>query len=380
MNWDQDLAANDVSLGIDGNATRTVCFDNTIPAFVEAAIERCYGSLFATLPHLRHTGKLTATTSTYVQYVDGKVRALLLFDQHDRQITVLNELIQLSKQEIAAFVAFVFARYVTIAAVSFNAVRADLTGLDHPVQRYFCSEDIVVSSLVNLNDYTERMKKSTRKSIRRHGNALLRAHPAATFNILSAPDIDDALVRKIIGFNKARMANKDRVSAYTVEESRWITALASTRGMAMIVTIDEQVCAGAVCCQVGNSFFMLVAAHDPAYDQFGMGMLCSYRAVCACIARDATAVHFLWGRLAYKTSLGGTPQRFDRITVYRNRMAYLRHLKQAMFAAVNGLMREMRLYLLNAEGEPTARGRIADLVWRWARRLKRAVGSVSWRS
>lgn len=378
MNWTSATATDDVVLKSGGDPATTMCYEHAVPPFVEDAIEREYGSLFATLPHLRHTGKLTSATSTYVRHVDGKLQALLLFDRVDRHVTVLNELIHLSAGEIAAFVGFVFARYGTVTTISFNAVRADLSGLHHPSQHYFCSEDIVIPTLASVNEYAGRLKKSTRKSVRRHGNALLRAHPTANFTVLAAQAIDETLVRTLVDFNRARMANKDRVSAYTDDESQWIAALASARGLAVVVTIDGHVCAGAVCCNIGDSFFLLVTAHDPAYDHFGLGMLCSYRTVCECIARSCKEVHLLWGRLAYKTSLGGEPRRFDRINIYRDCAAYLRHLDQALLAAATGLTRELRLYLLNAEGQPTAQGRAADLVWRYARGAKRTVNAI-WR-
>lgn len=375
MNWDTVPAAEQRLTPTNGEAAVILFYENEVPSFVEEEIERRYGSLFSALPHLCHTGKLTPATSTYVRQVDGRLETLLLFEMRDQRVTVLNELIHLSNGELAAFVAFVFARYLAVSTILFNALSADSRGLQHPVQRYFCSEDIVISSLVSLDEYAARLKKSTHKSIRRHGNALLRAHPSARFTVLPTQAIDLALVRQIIEFNKARMANKDRVSAYTDDELQWVATVAGVRGLAVIVTIDGKLCAGTLCCNIGDRFFMVVSAHDPDYDQFGLGILCSYRTVRECIARGGKEVHLLWGRLPYKTSLGGVPKRFDRITVYRSRTAYLRRLDQALAAAATGLVNETRLWLLDAEGKQTLQGKFADLVWRCARQAKRAVGS-----
>lgn len=375
MKWTGESLVDDVLLLPDDTETASVCHEHTIPAFVEDQIEQRYGSLFSALPHLRQTGKLGATTSTYVQHKDGLVQTLLLFDRNDRQVNVLNELICLSGDEVATFAAFVFVRYPSVSTISLNAVSTDLARLPYPSQRYFCSEDIVIAPLSDLADYTQRLKKSTRKSIRRHGNALLRAWPSATFNVLSAQAITAPLVRQIIGFNKARMANKERVSAYTETESEWIVAMARARGVAITVTIDGRLCGGAVCCNIGGRFFLLVTAHDPEFDQFGLGMLCSHRVVSECIARGATEVHLLWGRLPYKTDLGGVPRRFDRITIYRSHAAWLRCIDKATVAAITGLARELRLWLMNAEGQPTVQGRLASLLWRCARRAKHATKS-----
>lgn len=365
----------DVMLPADTSGVASSCHEHTIPAFVENEIEQRYGSLFAALPHLRHTGRLTATTNTYVQRRDGQVQELLLFERTDRRVKVLNELVHLSGSEMTTFAAFVFARYPSVSVIDVNAVDTDLKRLPYPFQRYFCSEDIVIAQLAGLDDYTQRLKKSTRKNIRRHGNAFLRAWPSATFTVLSTSAITAPLVRKIIGFNKARMADKDRVSAYTDTESAWIVAMVAARGLAITVTIDGRLCGGAVCCDIGGRFFLLVTAHDPEYDQFGLGMLCSHRIVCECIARGATEVHLLWGRLPYKTDLGGIPTRFDRVTVYRNHAAWLRCIDKAMLAAITGTAQELRLWLMNAEGQPTVPGRVVSLLWRGARHAKRSAKS-----
>lgn len=372
MKWTGESLVDDVLLLPDVTGAATVCHEHTIPAFVEEQIEHRYGSLFSALPHLRQTGKLGTTTSTYVQYRDGQVLTLLLFGRDGRRVAVLNELICLSREDVATFAAFVFARYPSVTAISLNAVSADLSRLPYPSQRYFCSEDIVIGPLAGLDDYTQSLKKSTRKSIRRHGNALLRACPSATFSVLSAQAITAPLVRQIIGFNKARMANKERVSAYTETESEWIVAMAHARGLAITVTIGGRLCGGAVCCNIGGRFFLLVTAHDPEYDQFGLGMLCSHRVVSECIALGAMEVHLLWGRLPYKTDLGGVPRRFDRITIYRNHGAWLRCIDKATAAAVTGIAQELRLWLMNAEGQPTVQGRLVNLLWRCARRTKRS--------
>lgn len=354
----------------------TACYENAVPSFVEVEIEKRYGSLFATLPHFRHTEKLLASTSTYVAHVDGRLETLLLFNRSHNHIIVLNELIYLPKQEVAAFATFIFKRYTDVNTISFNAVRTEFEGLAYPAQGYFCSEDIVISSLTDLVDYTARLKSSTRKNIRRHGNALLRTHSSFAFTVLSARGIDQPLVQQIIQFNKARMANKDRVSAYTDDESQWITALASARGLAGIITIDGKICAGAICCDICSNCFILVTAHDPAYDQFGLGMLCSYWTICECIARDGKAVHLLWGRLPYKFDLSGVPQRFDRVTVYRSYVACLRHLDKILAASATGLVREARWRLLDAKGQHTFGGRCAGLMWSLARPTKRFVNAI----
>lgn len=101
--------------------------------------------------------------------------------------------------------------------------------------------------------------------------------------------------------------------------------------------------------------------------------------VCSLNSRDSKEVYFPWGRFAYKTNLGGAPKRFDQVNVYRHRTAHLRYLDQAMLAAVIVLVQGTHRYLLNAEGQPTPQGRMADILWRCARQVTRAVNAI-WRT
>lgn len=354
-------------------ALATACYDNEVPAFAEAHIERLYGSLFSTLPHFRHSGKLTPATSTYVTRHNGSVDTVLLFQLCGNRVTVLNELILLSGKEVHAFAAFIFARYPAVACIDLNAVSADLDGLPYPFQRYVCAEDIVVAPLTSIDAYTARLSKNTRKSMRRHTNAILREHPSYRYAVVPPDEVTDDLVRHIIGFNKARMADKERISAYTDKETEWILALVRARGMVSVITIDGQVCAGAVCCNVGGRYFMLVGAHDPAYDQFSLGTLICYQSICSCIERGGTELHLLWGRHPYKTSLCGIPRRFERIALYRSRAAYLRHALRVLAAALSGHAREARLWLVNAEDQDSFQGRMAARLWRVMRPTKRVL-------
>jgi hypothetical protein len=354
----------------------TECYEEEVPQFVEAEIESRYGSLFSTLPHFRQTGKLTAATSTYLTRKNGKVVTVLLFNRSHRQVTVLNELIQLSKAEMGEFTAFVFARYASVSSIAFNAICVDVGGLRYPFQRFFCAEDIVIGPMTTVDRYAASLSKNTRKSIRRQANALLRSHPGVHYATLLPEEAGEDLIRLIIGFNKARMADKEKISSYTDAYCDWICALARARGVVSVVTIDGKVCAGAVCCRVAQDYHMLVASHDPAYDGFGMGTHCCYRSICEFIERGGKQVHLLWGRHAYKTSLGGKSRRFDRVAVYRSWVDYLRNSDSVVCAAVSGYVREARLWLMNAEGQDNFKGRMATKFWRLMRLAKQRLSTI----
>ena len=78
-------------------------------------------------------------------------------------------------------------------------------------------------------------------------------------------------------------------------------------------------------------------------------------------------------RLGIASCLCGTPWQFDRITVYRSRVDYLRNLSKLALAALPGYVREACPWFVNAEGQENPKGRVAVRLWRVARRSKRSL-------
>ncbi|WP_141097092.1 hypothetical protein, partial [Klebsiella aerogenes] len=102
-------------------------FENEFPDELEHALESLYHSPFATLAHHRHYCDLRRGVHAYVaRGSDRQVRAALLWRREGRVARVLNEQIELTKEELGRFARHVFATRKDIDIIELHAVHAEL--------------------------------------------------------------------------------------------------------------------------------------------------------------------------------------------------------------------------------------------------------------
>lgn len=299
------------------------CHENEVPPFVEAEMERLYGHIFSSLLQLRVYGELTKDTSTYVVRHGEKIITLLLFRREKEVIKVLNQSIGISSKDIRRFASHVFATYPAVSRIAFHAVRPRLHRIPFPSQRFNCADDIVLSLPGSTDAYLASLGKNTRRNIRRYMDRLIRNFPSFRCECHEGIKVDEQQVRTIIDFNRARMAGKNKVSTLDEQEADRIIRLATACGLVSVATIDGRICAGGIAYRIGENYFLYVIAHDPAYDDYWIGILTCYLTICACIERGGKAFHFLWGRYDYKFALGAQLRTLDHIDVYRSWAHYL---------------------------------------------------------
>jgi Acetyltransferase (GNAT) domain len=322
-----------------------VRFDNTVPDFVEPELERLYGNTYSSLLQLETYGDLDAGTSTYVVHRSGRIISLLLYRVERNRVRVLNEGLRLDSTELARFCDYVFAAYPSVQLVSFYAIETDVRRLAFPFQRYNCLEDIAMPLPATAEDYLASLGKNTRRNIKRYTDRLKRSFPSFRFDVLEKEAVDEQHVHAIVGFNHARMAEKNKTSAIDEVETQRIVRMAKASGMIGIATIDGRICAGAISYRTGDNYFLYVLAHDPAYDAYWIGVLCCYLTIRECIARGGREFHFLWGRYEYKFTLGAVARDLDRVTVYRSRAHLLLNAATALEAVFAGHVRRSKLWL-----------------------------------
>jgi hypothetical protein len=356
----------------------TVCHENEIPHFVEAALDRRYGSLFSSLLHFRIKQRLTPRTSTYISRRGDEIVSILLFEREAGKVTVFNDLIDISEEEIRQFADYIFAAYESVTRICFPTIKTYLQSFPYSYQQFFSAEDIVISLPDTAQTYLRSLGKNTRRNIKRYNDAIVCSSPSYCYRVLPAEEVSEELIRYIIDFNKVRMAGKNKVSAINDEEERWIIALAKICGLVGVVTIDGRVCAASICCRVADNYYMLVIGHAPEYNEFSLGTLCCYQTICACIERGGKELHFMWGRLDYKYFFLGVQRGYDRVDIYRTRAAFLRNAMVAMKTAVTGHLREAKFRLLDCERRDDAKSKFAKKLLNASRRSKRTVlGFVS---
>lgn len=357
------------------NVTISV-YQDSIPALVQTEMEQLYQHRYASYEQLKVYGHITQETMAYVARKGNKALGALIFRVEQGKVSVLNEQMRLEEEEIARFARHVFLRYPSVHAISFPVVQADIRGLSFPHQQFHSTQDIVLDLPSTVDEYMARLGKSTRAYVKRYLNKLKRDHPSFSFAVYTNDDVTVEHVRAIIGFNKARMSGRNKESYIDEQEESRILELLKLRGFVCVATIEGKVCAGTINTCFGKNYFLQVIAHDPAYDDYGLGTLCCYLTICECIARKGNAYHFLWGQYEYKYRLLGVQRDLDHLVVYRSRAYMLVKLPMVTKMAYNGYKYSARSWLLNKarrKDESSITARLAYHLVNGVRDIKRTV-------
>lgn len=332
------------------------CYDDKVPEFVGPELTRLYGSLFSSYAQFRVSGDIE-NASTYVSRIGNRVTSVFLFRLHGSKVRVLNELIKLDKEEVERFARYIFSTFSSATLISFHTVLPTIKSLSFPTHRSYYTDDFILKLPRTEQDYLAHMGKATRKNITHHLRRLWRTLPSAQHESYRTTDISEEHVRAIVDLNRERMAIKNKVSTFSEQEIAQIAALVRLCGMASVITIDGRVVAGAICCQVGDNYFSLVNAHDPAYDKFRLGTLCCYLAICECIKRGGREFHFLWGRYEYKYKLLGVRHNLEQLCIYRSHGHFLLNALPAFRNTLSGSGRQLRFWLQEEVKKDTFMGR-----------------------
>lgn len=323
-------------------------YEGRVPEFASRELDRLYGSIYATIDQFAIDGTL-GSANTYLVRRNGEITVLLLFHVEGKSISVLNQLISLPAREIERFAATVFEKYSQTDYISLKAVRADLRGFRYPVQRHHCAEDIVAALPGEPGKFLENLGKSTRENIRRSLNRIGRKLPSFRFEVYADREIGDENAMEIYRFHQARMEETQRTLRLDDREFAKIVSLARMRGMMTVATIGGRVRGGLICWRAGERYIMRIIAHDPALNEFKLGLLCCYLTMQECIARGAKSFHFMPGRLPYKYRLLGVEQYFDRIVAYRSLAALPRNAGIAGRMAAGRALHDTKLWVMNAD-------------------------------
>ncbi|MES2538002.1 MAG: GNAT family N-acetyltransferase [Pseudomonadota bacterium] len=345
-------------------------YENFIPSFAGAEMERLYRHIYSTLAYLKIYGDIGENTHTYVAEVDGTITAVFLFRLKQNQAQVINEQIYVDAREIDLFVRYIFATYSAVNVISFRAVQTNMQHNSHQYQRFNTSHDIVLTLPDTPEKYLASLGNSTRKNIRRHMSRLTRSFPLLRFDIYQMEEISEQHVRDIIELNRARMAVKNKASYIDEEETERIIKLVKLRGVLAILRIDGRTCAGAICFQVGKNYFSVVSGHDAQYDNYRLGTLCFYRAICGCIERGGKEFHFMWGQYEYKYQLSGIRHHLDDLMIYRSLIHLVLNSRLAVRTAYNGYTHLAKHWLLDKAREKESVNATSRLAYHFLNSLR----------
>jgi hypothetical protein len=296
---------------------RISLYDNEVPSFAEMELERLYGTIFSSLAHFRIYGG-AENASTYVVRSGEEIITLLLFVRDKNKVRVINEWIKVGAEELEQFASYIFATFKSVSIITFHAVLPDVGTFARPCQTLTCGENIRVALPGDVETYVARLGSATRKNIKRHKNKLQRTFPSFCFRTYIGDEADERHLRDIIRFNHERMAGKGMVSTIDEQKTQALIRMVRERGFVAVATIDGRVCAGSITLRIGGSCVSRVNAHDPAYDNHRLGMICCFLTICEAIKDGAKHFDFLWGQYEYKTALLGVHHDLYDLVVYRS--------------------------------------------------------------
>lgn len=334
------------------HAIVTTCHRGVDTELVGPALERLYGNVYATVRNFMLESGLD-DCYTYTVRRGDELLTLLVFRLRQGRAEVLNEVIALATEEIDAFARHVFAHCAEADVVVCRAVETPRYTGPFPSQQYDYLEDSMLRLPSSVAAYTDSLSKNTRRSIKRQQRDAREELPGYAFHALDPAQFTDQQVCEIIALNHERMAGKNKQSGFDDAASRRIVALARANGLLGVITVEGKLCAGAVACRSGDNYFLLVLAHRSAYNQYGLGFLCCYHTICACIERGGDELHFLWGRYDYKRAFLGQWRHLDRVVLYRSRWAALRHAGFGWRAWRHATQRRLMLWLRERSQQPT---------------------------
>jgi hypothetical protein len=370
-------AAGDPAAGAPAAIHKTVaddvsihCYDDEVPPFVEAELERLYRHIFSSLIHFRAYGGLPGNSGTYVVRRNNSIVTIFLFLREGSRVSVINEGMKLDDEDLKRFADYVFATYRSVNVISFHAVRTEIRKLPFPYQRYTCTEDIVAIVPESREAYLASLGKSTRSYLHRYENKLRRSFPSFCLKVYEKDEVRDEDIRAIAKMNRERMAAKAKVSSNDDEETERIIALAKESGFVCVATIDGRVCAGVIHYRLGPNFFMPVIAHDAQYNDYRLGTICCFLSICECIARGCREYHFLWGKYEYKYRLGGIQRDLDHLAVYRSPLHFLLNADMALKLAIDGRLRLAKQWLQDQAKQQGQGGLMSRVVFKLANDLR----------
>jgi hypothetical protein len=320
--------------------------ENEVPPSVGKVLDELYGSLFSSLAHLQVHESLN-NANTYVAAKGMHIAAALIFRQEQHEVTVLNEVFRIDQEEVARFVRYIFSRYPFVKKIAFSAIACELGDIGYALQRLPGTEYIIVSLPRTEEEYTASLGKATRKNIRHHLSRLKRTFPSFVHEVQEAGDISEEDLLSIIEFNRLRMADKQKIVHLSQEDVARIVKLAKRCGFISLIRIDGRVCGGAICYRTGKTVTSHVNAHDPQYNQYRLGTLSCYLAVCESIRRGAKEFNLEWGAEDYKYALLGVDHPFDHALIYRSYRHMLADSKAILQIRTNNRVRAVRIWLVD---------------------------------
>jgi hypothetical protein len=346
------------------------CYENEVPSFVGAEIDRLYGHIDSSLSHFNMRRRATGA-STYVARLGNHPVAILLFKREETKVSVINEMIRIEEEEMLRFIHYIFDTYQSVSIISFSFIRKEVRKLPFPHQEFNLSEDLVLTLPATPQAYLASLGKNTRRNIKRYSETLVKDFPSYCYRIYEKEEISEQHIREIIDLNKTRITDKNILFGISEEQTEWIVQLAKVCGMVGIATIDARICGGAIAFRIGENYFMHIIGHHPRYNDYSLGILCYFLTICEGILRGGKEFHFAGGRYEYKYRLSGVQRDMACVDIYRSYKSYWMNADTVLKNAIKAGLRRAKMQTLDMERQNSFTARNVTRLIKVLRKIKR---------
>jgi hypothetical protein len=325
----------------------TVHLDH-VPEELAAELPGLYSSLYSTLDWLLTQGGRPPSGACVLE----EPRHVILFHHHGDTVDVLNRRFACAPEDAdricrALFRAFPYAHRIHLDVMfppdQLAFPRRILERLGH----------MVIELPPTVDEYDRSFGKRTRRRLRAFDERLRREFPDLRRETITPGERSQELVDRLVAWKIRRFREQDRLTYWETNAAltRNTVALLRRCGQCRITSIGGKEAVIFICFRVGDTVFPLEKAHDPAYEDYHLGLLSDYEVVCDAIRSGARRVDLLDGTVEPKKRLGARPVVSTRLSVFRSELSRLRSLDESwriqrrrLEAAYYDLGRRVRRY------------------------------------
>jgi len=327
------------------------CYIDEIPQFIDAELAKLYGALHSSLPFFK-VFRSIEDVSCYVVTRNNVPIVILLFKIKNRNIEILNEMIEIDPAEIDRFTRHVLMEFPQIDIINFKALKTVIGRFGYPMQKYKSKDTYMIELPGTPNEYTASIGKSTRTNIRYQNNNVIRNYPSFSVKFYANEDIDEQHIKTIVRFSEQKIKTKDSGFRHNEEN---IVRLAKMCGFVCVLMINDRVCAGSINYQIGSSYFGEVLGHDVEYDKYGLGKLALHQTICESIVRGGRKFYLGGGVFDFKNRMLGMQVSMDELQIYRSYGKLMLNFDKAAKTIIFFHVRQMKSWLHQHKNNLVAR-------------------------
>ncbi len=306
----------------DKHIVSSCFYENTIPAFADAVLERLYTNIYCTLTRIGIYERID-NIHTFAAADEHDIVLLILFRLDCDTVRIVNQQVALNSADLAYFAVNVFSRYPAARRIEGYALDTliDVAAFAFPVQVLPQLEENVVALPASADAYMRQLGKSTRDLMRRSLRKCAAHFPSCRFEVLSTQQITARHVRELVRLTDQRMDSRNAAPYVQNTDIDRIVQLARTHGYLGILLIEEKIVAATLCFRVGTRHFLHLVGHDPRFDAYRLGRQVSLHTIFHAIAVGGRELWMMGGHHGWKSHFLARRKTLNSVTIYRSRAA-----------------------------------------------------------